>query len=86
MKEKNIYIPEIFRKNIITSQKNNLQMFSEVVVKILNLVSFSKHQTDSGKCLDLKASYPNVSIWKYCINESVTFAVMSAWAKPNAIQ
>lgn len=85
MKEKNIYIPEIFRKNIITSQKNNLQMFSEVVVKILNLVSFSKHQTDSGKCLDLKASYPNVS-FKYCINESVTFAVMSAWAKPNAIQ
>ena len=60
--ERKKYIPEIFRKNIITSQKNNLQMFSEVVVKILNLVSFSKHQTDSGKCLDLKASYPNVSI------------------------
>ena len=46
---------------------------------------FSKHQIDFATDLDLKTSYPNVSIQKYFINISATFAIMPTLAKPNAI-
>ena len=36
--------------------------------------------------LDLKTSYPNVSVRKYCINISATFGVMSTLAKASAIE
>ena len=44
--------------------KKNLQTFLEVAVKISNLMSFSEHQIDSATHLDLKTSYPNVSVQK----------------------
>ena len=65
--------------------KKQLTNILEVIVKILNLTSFPKHQIDSTKQLDLKTTYPNVSIHKYCINIRATFAIMSTLAKPNAI-
>ena len=33
--------------------------------------------------IDLKNSYPNVSIQKYCININATFAIMSILGKSN---
>ena len=33
-------------------------MFLEVVVKVINVTSFSKHQIGSATHLDLKISYP----------------------------
>ena len=66
--------------------RNNLQTFLEVAVKISNLTSFSKSQIDSATHLDLKTSYPNVSIQNCYINISETFAIMSTLAKPKAIQ
>ena len=55
-------------------------MFLEVVVKVINVTSFSKHQIGSATHLDLKTSYPKVSIRKYCINIKATFAIMSTLA------
>ena len=57
----------------------------EVAVKMSNLTSFSKHQIDFATYLDLKTSFPNVSIQKCCINIRATFAIMSTLATPNAI-
>ena len=57
----------------------------EVAVKISNLTSFSKHQIDFATHLDLKTSFPNVSIQKCYINIRATFAIMSTLATPNAI-
>ena len=79
-KERNNYI----RKTSLLA-KNNLLTFLEVAKKILNLTLFSKHQVDSTTHLDLKTSYPHVSVQNYYINISATFPIMSTLAKPNAI-
>ena len=81
-KEITIFLEYLEKISILA--KKNSQTFLDVV-KILNLMSFSKHQLNSWTHLNLQTNYPGISILNCCTNISAIYAVMSTLAKPNTI-